>query len=115
MPGREMALLLRRRIVLLQHVLEHLLEFLHLWADDEVAIGLRTMFVVIILVVVFGGIEFAGLCDLRHDRRGIGAFLVELCLIVFRLLPLFFVMVEDRAAVLGADIVALAVQLGGIM
>jgi hypothetical protein len=94
----------------LQTVLEGFFEFFDLWPDDEIAVGLGTVVVVIVLMVVFGGIEHGELGDLGDDGIVVGFVLIHLCLIVFSFLFLFFRMIEDGAAILGADVVTLAVE-----
>ena len=73
------------------------------------------MVVVIVLMIVFGGIKYREGGDLSDDRIVVGSILLELRFIMFRLLPLFLRMIEDGAPVLGANIITLAVQGGGVM
>src|SRR5580700_8451350 len=69
----------------------------------------------IILMVVFGREEFLAGLDLGDDRRVERMRLVELTDIGLGDLCLFRIEGEDRRAVLGADVRALAVQFGRIV
>jgi len=78
----------------------------------DVAVGGFAVFVVVVLVVVFGGPEGGGGGEFGFDVEGLLAELVdELLGDAF----LVGVEVEDGGAVLGADVGALAVELGEVV
>src|SRR5262245_36673848 len=88
-------------------------QLFELGADDELAVGLALVEAVIVLVVVLGLVEGAGAGDLGDDGRG--EVLRGLALRSLRGFPLSFRMVEDRRAVLRADVMALPVERGRIV
>ena len=70
---------------------------------------------VIVLVVILGGIEFCIACDLGDDGLVIGAALIQLRLVMFGLLFLLFIMLEDGAAVLRTYVITLSVEAGRVV
>ena len=90
--------------------MKDLSELIHFGTDHDLAIRVVVLIVVEIpLVIIFGGIEFRERRDLGNDGIIEGAALVELCFVFLRFSFLFFIMIEHRAAVLGAYIGTLLV------
>lgn len=86
---------------------------MQLWADHHLAVGRCGVEAVIVLMIVFGGVVGAGGGDFGHNRGG------EVCLCGgfgrFGGCVLSLVVVENRGAVLGAAVAALAVERRGIV
>src|ERR1700677_1707206 len=88
-------------------------ELLQFGADDELAVSLVRMLVVIVLVILLGRIKVGQRNDLRHNGRGEmrGGFGLGF----FGRLFLRVAAVENNRTVLRADVVALAVEGGRIV
>ena len=94
-------------------LLQRLLNLLHLRTDDRLAVRLPGIFVVVILVVRLGLVEFFQRHDLRDDRRLEVRLRLQLGFLGGQLLRL--AAVKNDRAVLRAAVRALAVQRGGIV
>ena len=70
---------------------------------------------IVVLVVVLGGVEIREGCDLGDDGFIIRSALVQLRLVMFGLLFLFVIMIEDGAAVLRTYVITLSVEAGRVV
>ncbi len=100
---------------MLQLTLKHLLKLLHLGSDNDAAIRLISILVVIILVVVFGGIELRVRRDLRYDGVVKGTAFIQFNLVFFGFFFLFVVVIKDHTAVLRTYVSTLSVEGGRVV
>src|SRR5450759_1171239 len=97
-------------LFLFQLLLKRLLKLVDFRPYDELTIGLGSMFIEVILVIIFRFIKICERSDLRNDRRIECFGRIQFFLIMFGELLLFFVVIENCRAVLSARIVPLSIE-----
>jgi len=93
-------------------------EFAEFWLDDCPAVTLSCIEIVVILMVLLCRVELFQLLYLSHYFGRISRILPFSCHLsdrADRSLPLLLIFVENDRTVLGASVVSLAVESGGVM
>ena len=88
---------------------------LHLWAHHAQAIRLQRMFIVVVLMVVFGFIKIGERRNLCHDGWFEFAALVEAVSYVFSHFELSRRVIKYSWPIIIAYIIAFSIELGGVM
>ncbi len=92
-----------------------LFKFVQLGRNNQLTIGLVGIVVVVVFVVILGREKGLKRHDLRHDRRIENFLFFQIAFGRFGNFLLFGVVVKNNRTVLRAHIVALAIELCGIM
>ena len=98
-----------------QFVFENLFKFLQFGSDHEPAIALFLVVVVIVLMIIFGGVEIFKRLNGCNNGLCPGPAFVEQCFVMFCFLFLLIIVVKDHASVLRAYIIPLLVERSGIV
>src|SRR5437588_95451 len=89
---------------------KNLLDFFNLGPDDEAAVGLGRIIIVIILMVILRRIESFYRANLSHNGVREDFRFVQFFLILFGNLPLLLVVIKNHRTVLSSNVISLPVH-----
>lgn len=109
-------LLVASDLLFLEELFELLTHFFDFWRNDDCAIALRFVPLIIVLMILFSTIILAKRLDLCDDHFVLPHMIVgDVLFDRFRNLALLVIFVEDNRAILSSYIIALAVKRGGVV
>src|SRR5690606_11903574 len=103
------------RLLFFQFIAEYFFEFIQLRFHYKLAVALVGVLVVVVLVIVLGLVEDRVWFQGGDHIFVVGFLFVEFAFVFFRLLFLLSIVVDARRPVLCPHIVALPVELGGVV